>query len=70
MFYPFGGLVVSKYRPTLEHFIVNPPMSVHCENFYNCSYQFMLSVEKNLTSPSQIQLILELLGDEKPGFFM
>ncbi len=29
----FGGHTIPEYHPTLEHFIVNPPMSVHFKKF-------------------------------------
>ncbi len=31
--YPFGGPAVPEYHTTLEHFIVDPPTSVHCKKY-------------------------------------
>ncbi len=66
--YPFGGPAVPEYCPTLEHFIVDLPMSVHGKNTNSCCDRSLLSAEKNRTSLSQIQLILELFEVKKPSF--
>jgi hypothetical protein len=69
LYLPFGGPAVPEYRTTLEHFIVDPPYLCTVKNTYSCCHGSLLSAEKNRMSLSQIQLILESLEVEKPGFF-
>jgi hypothetical protein len=70
---PFGGPAVPEYRTTLEHFIVDPPPPYLCtvKNIYSTAVAMgpCCQQKKNRTSLSQIQLILESLEVEKPGFF-
>ncbi len=67
--YFFGVPEVPEYRTTLEHFIVDPPISVHSKKYLQLQPWVSAVSRKNRTSLSQIQLILESLEVEKPGFF-
>jgi hypothetical protein len=52
--YPFGGFAVHEYRTTLEHFIVNFLMSVHCKKYLQLLSWISAVSRKKRTSPSQI----------------